>query len=76
MKGGEGRAVRELIVGSQSQDLVRRPFTKTTRGDEGVGAGGWKIAQEMQEVVSAERGILWWVSWAVMVNDGARQSNR
>lgn len=46
-------------MGSQSQDLVRRPFTKTTRGAEGVGTGGWKRAQEIEEAAAAERGILW-----------------
>lgn len=59
-------------MGSQSQDLVRRPFTKTTSGVEGVGAGGWKRTQEMAAAsAAAERGILWWVSWEVMADSEA-----
>lgn len=70
------REVREWIAGSQSQDLVRRPFTKTTRGVEGgVGAGGWKRTQEMEEAAApSERGILWWVSWEAMA--GGRAGGR
>lgn len=47
-------------MGSQSQDLVRRPFTKTTSGVFGVsvGVGGRKRVQDIEEAATAESGIL------------------